>query len=278
MFSSIDSGGRVRAAGPSGAHAARSEADGRLEESADASYAIRARDLVKSFGARRALDGVDLAVPRGAFVTVFGPNGAGKTTLLRILATLSRPTSGSLELLGTDALHDDPRQLREHIGMISHRSMVYADLTARENLLFFARLYGVAEPEGRVADLLELVELDHRANDQAGTFSRGMSQRLSIARALINDPDLILLDEPYAGLDPHGMRLLDELIERIRPGRTFVMVSHDLDRGYALCTHALILARGRVVLHGARSDLDADDFRKTYLSVVGSLTSDVEAG
>ena len=245
---------------------------------AGAGPAIRARDITKAFGSRRALDGVDVTVPAGAFLSVFGPNGAGKTTLLRILSTLARPTSGTLELLGADALHDDPNALRGRIGMISHRSMAYADLSARENLLLFARLYGVADPGRRVTELLDLVELGHRANDQAGTFSRGMSQRLSIARALVNDPELILLDEPYAGLDPHGMRLLDDLIERIRPGRTFVMVSHDLERGYALCTHALILARGRVVLQGARDELDADDFRDTYLSVVGSLTSDVEAG
>ncbi len=239
--------------------------------------AIEARDLVKAFGLRRALDGVDLTLPAGSFLTVFGPNGAGKTTLLRILATLSKPTRGTCRILGEDVATGDVQKVRARLGMISHKSMVYGDLTARENLAFAARLYGVADVDARVRELLELVELDHRANDCARTFSRGMTQRLSIARALVGDPELMLLDEPYAGLDPHGMRLLDELVERIRPGRTFVMVSHDLERGYALCTHALILARGRVVRAGRREDLDAGEFRETYLSCVGSLTSDVEA-
>ena len=257
------------------APAGRASQAGQRDDAA-APPAIELRDVVKAFGSRRALDGVDLRLPAGSFLTIFGPNGAGKTTLLRILATLSRPTHGEVRLFGVDALHDDPEPLRQRIGLISHRSMVYGDLTARENLMFIARLYGVPDARARVNELLELVELDHRANDQARTFSRGMTQRLSIARALVNDPDLMLLDEPYAGLDPHGMRLLDELLDRIRPGRTFVMVSHDLERGFASCTHALIIARGQVVLHGERARLDQGAFRETYLSVVGSLTSDVE--
>ena len=230
--------------------------------------AIDARGLVKAFGDRRALDGVDLRLPRGAFLSIFGPNGAGKTTLLRILSTLSRPTAGKLSMLGADAL-EDPESLRCRIGLISHKSMVYGDLTARENLELFARLYGVADPAARARELLGMVELDHRANDAARTFSRGMTQRLSIARALVNDPELVLLDEPYAGLDPHAVRLFDELIARVRPGRTFVMVSHDLDKGFSLATHDLILARGRVVLFGAREDLSEDEFRATYMATVG---------
>ena len=233
--------------------------------------AICARGIVKAFGARKALDGVDLDLPRGSFLTIFGPNGAGKTTLLRILSTLSRPTRGTLRLLGQDALKDDPAPLRSRIGMISHKPMVYGDLSARENLEFFARLYGVEDPRGKASELLSLVELDHRANDVARTFSRGMTQRLSIARALVNDPELILLDEPYAGLDPHGMRVLDELVERVRSGRTFVMVSHDLAKGFALCSHAMIVANGRVVLAGERGELGISEFERTYLKVVGPV-------
>ena len=235
---------------------------------AGADLALDALDLCKVFGDRRALDGVDLKLPAGAFLSIFGPNGAGKTTLLRILATLSRPTHGTLSMLGVNAL-EHPEELRARIGLISHKSMVYGDLTARENLELFARLYGVEDARERIADLLEVVELDHRANDAARTFSRGMTQRLSIARALINDPDLVLLDEPYAGLDPHAMHLFDELIGRVRAGRTFVMVSHDLDKGFSLCTHALILARGRVVAFDERGNFDAEEFRQTYLKTVG---------
>ena len=233
-----------------------------------AAPALCARDLKKAFGTRRALDGVSFDLPEGAFLSIFGPNGAGKTTLLRILSTVSRPTSGALQMLGVDALAR-PEELRGRIGLISHKPMVYGDLSAMENLEFFARLYGVPNAHDRILDLLELVELDHRRNDAVRTFSRGMTQRLSIARALINDPAIVLLDEPYSGLDPHAMQLFDELIARVRDGRTFVMVSHDLDKGYALCTHALILAQGRVVCFDEKANLEREAFRSLYLSTVG---------
>ena len=230
-------------------------------------YAVEAQGLIKQFGSRRGLDGVDLAVPAGAFLSIFGPNGAGKTTLLRMLALLSRPTRGSLSILGVDAL-DDPDALRSRIGLISHKSMLYGDLTARENLEFFSSLYG--EPNrARIDELLRLVELDHRRNDCVRTYSRGMQQRLSIARALVNDPDLVLLDEPYSGLDPHAAELFDELIGRVRDRRTFIMVSHDLRKGYDMCTHALILARGKVVVCAEKAQIDAAAFRDLYLATVG---------
>lgn len=252
------------------------EAEGRLGSQASSSgvartpYAIEARGLVKQFGARRALDGVDLELPQGAFLSIFGPNGAGKTTLLRELALLARPSRGSLRMLGVDAL-EEPDALRSRIGLISHKSMLYGDLTAQENLAFFASLYGVTgtSAQERIDELLSLVELDHRRNDCVRTFSRGMQQRLSIARALINDPDLVLLDEPYSGLDPHAAELFDRLLARVREGRTFVMVSHDLDKGYDLCTHALILAHGRVVVCADKGLVDREAFRELYLSTVG---------
>ena len=232
-----------------------------------AGLAVEAHGLVKQFGNRRGLDGVDLEVPAGAFLSVFGPNGAGKTTLLRMLALLSRPTRGSLRLLGVDAL-EDADALRSRVGLISHTSMLYGDLTARENLEFFSSLYG-APDRARIDELLRLVELDHRRNDCVRTFSRGMQQRLSIARALINDPELVLLDEPYSGLDPHAAGLFDGLIARVRVGRTFIMVSHDLDRGFELCTHALILACGQVVVCAEKEQVDAAAFKDLYRATVG---------
>ena len=237
---------------------------------ADGLPAIEAHGLVKQFGGRRALDGLDLRLPQGAFLSIFGPNGAGKTTLLRELALLARPTGGELRILGVDAL-DEPDTLRSRIGLISHKSMLYGDLTARENLAFFASLYGLNGPEAdaRIDELLRLVELDHRANDCSRTFSRGMQQRLSIARALINYPELVLLDEPYSGLDPHAAELFDRLIARVRAGRTFVMVSHDLEKGFDLCTHALIMARGRAVVCAETAKIDRAAFRDLYLATVG---------
>ena len=230
--------------------------------------AIKTKKLSKVFGNRRAVDNVSIAVAAGALLSNFGPNGAGKTTLLRVLSTLSRATSGSATLMGVD-LKEDPDKARDHIGLISHNSMLYPDLTAEQNLMIYARLYGVVDPEARVLELLEAVELKHRRLDVVRTFSRGMTQRLSIARALIHDPDVVFLDEPYSGLDPHAVEIFDDLIDQQREGRTFVMVSHDLQKGFAMCTHALVLAKGKVVAFDEKDAFDFDEFSTLYRSTVG---------
>lgn len=230
--------------------------------------AIETKKLTKVFGDRKALDKVSIEVPEGAFLSIFGPNGAGKTTLVRTLATLSRATSGTALVAGFDA-KEKPDKVREHIGLISHNPMLYPDLTAMENLMFTAQLYGVVNAEERVRELLRAVELDHRRFDVVRTFSRGMTQRLSIARALMNDPDVVFLDEPYAGLDPHAVEIFDGLIEQLRDGRTFIMVSHDLQKGFDVCTHALVLARGRVVSYAPKEDIDFGQFRQLYRETVG---------
>ena len=230
--------------------------------------AIETKKLTKVFGDRKALDKVSIEVPEGAFLSIFGPNGAGKTTLVRTLATLSRATSGTALVAGFDA-KEEPDKVREHIGLISHNPMLYPDLTAMENLMFTAQLYGVVNAEERVRELLRAVELDHRRFDVVRTFSRGMTQRLSIARALMNDPDVVFLDEPYAGLDPHAVEIFDGLIEQLRDGRTFIMVSHDLQKGFDVCTHALVLTRGRVVSYAPKEDIDFEQFRQLYRETVG---------
>lgn len=230
--------------------------------------AIETKKLTKVFGDRKALDKVSIEVPEGAFLSIFGPNGAGKTTLVRTLATLSRATSGTALVAGFDA-KEEPDKVREHIGLISHNPMLYPNLTAMENLMFTAQLYGVVNAEERVRELLRAVELDHRRFDVVRTFSRGMTQRLSIARALMNDPDVVFLDEPYAGLDPHAVEIFDGLIEQLRDGRTFIMVSHDLQKGFDVCTHALVLARGRVVNYAPKEDIDFEQFRQLYRETVG---------
>lgn len=230
--------------------------------------ALEVKKLTKVFGDRKALDNVSFSLPQGAFLSIFGPNGAGKTTMLRMLSTLARPTSGAIRVMGLDA-KEDPDKVRDHIGLISHNSMLYPDLTAMENMMFVARLYGIIDPEARVRELLRAVELDHRRFDMVRTFSRGMTQRLSIARALINDPDVVFLDEPYAGLDPHAVEIFDELIGGLREERTFVMVSHDLQKGFDMCTHALVLAKGRVVSFDEKDNLDFDEFHDLYRATVG---------
>lgn len=231
-------------------------------------YALETNKLTKVFQDRKALDKVTFSLPEGAFLSIFGPNGAGKTTMLRILSTLARPTSGSVRVMGIDA-KEEPDKVREHIGLISHNSMLYPDLTAFENLMFVANLYGIENPEARVREMLKAVELDHRRFDLVRTFSRGMTQRCSIARALLNDPDVVFLDEPYAGLDPHAVEIFDGLLDALREGRTFVMVSHDLQKGFDACTHALVLARGKVVSYAAKEELDFSEFTQLYRETVG---------
>ena len=230
---------------------------------------IETRGLTKRYGGDVcALYDADVSVRRGDIFGVVGDNGAGKTTLLRVLSTLSRATSGSATLMGVD-LKEDPDKARDHIGLISHNSMLYPDLTAEQNLMIYARLYGVVDPEARVLELLEAVELKHRRLDVVRTFSRGMTQRLSIARALIHDPDVVFLDEPYSGLDPHAVEIFDDLIDQQREGRTFVMVSHDLQKGFAMCTHALVLAKGKVVAFDEKDAFDFDEFSTLYRLTVG---------
>jgi heme exporter protein A len=230
--------------------------------------ALEVRDLSRTFGARKALDGLSFELPEGAFLSIFGPNGAGKTTLLKILSTLTNPSKGSAKVVGLDVV-EDAVALRERIGFISHNPLLYPDLSAEENLAFFAELYCIDDPATRVRELLAAVELDHRRFDAVGTFSRGMTQRLSIARSLLHRPDVIFLDEPYSGLDPHAMDILDSLIAQVREQHTFVMISHDLQKGLELCSHALILAKGKVVLFDEREAIDPDVFASTYRQTVG---------
>ena len=239
-----------------------------MAEPATTQLALEVRDLSRTFGARKALDKVTFDLPKGAFLSIFGPNGAGKTTMLKVLSTLTNPSSGTAKIFGLDVVQDAVL-LREKIGFISHNPLLYPDLTAEENLEFFAELYCIDNPKERVRELLTAVELDHRRFDSVGTFSRGMTQRLSIARALLHHPDVLFLDEPYSGLDPHAMDILDALIGTVREEHTFVMISHDLQKGLELCSHALILAKGKVVLFEEREAIDPDAFAATYRATVG---------
>jgi len=222
-------------------------------ETSLATAAVEVSALTRSFGVRKALDRLSFTLPAGAFLTIFGHNGAGKTTLLRILATLEQPTSGDVLVLGRST-KKEAEVIRAHIGFISHHPLLYADLTAEENLLFFARLYGVTDERGKARALLAQTGLTARSYDVVRTFSRGMLQRLSLARALIHDPELILLDEPYTGLDPQGVRTLNGLIEEILDQRSFIMVSHQIDTGLEHATHVLTLDKGKASFFGSREE------------------------
>ena len=237
-------------------------------DSAQNKPAIEAKHLSKVFGTRRAVDDASFVLPQGAFLSIFGPNGAGKTTLLRMLSTLSRATSGEALVMGVD-VKEEPDTARKFIGLISHQPMLYPDLTAEENLLLYAKLYGVADPQKRVSELLDVVGLSHRRLDPVRTFSKGMTQRVAIARAIVHDPSVVFFDEPYSGLDPHAVDIFDSLIADIRDKHTFVMVSHDLQKGFDMCSHALVLARGRVVSFDDKNALDFGEFSQLYRETVG---------
>jgi heme exporter protein A len=219
---------------------------------------LAARGLTRRFGSLPALDGIDLDVPAGQSVLLLGPNGAGKSTLLRLCATLLRPTSGSLRLFGDDAGGEGRHRLRRRIGFLSHRTFLHHHLTGRENLLFYARLYDLRDPGAAADAALRQAGLAGRGDDAAGGYSRGMQQRLAIARALLHDPDLLLLDEPFTGLDRDAADRLEERLgtERSR-GRTFLLASHDLAGGSRLADRVVILCDGRVALDRPAAGLDA---------------------
>jgi heme exporter protein A len=228
---------------------------------------IRARNLTRSFGHLTALSGVNLAVRRGEFLALFGPNGAGKSTLLRILAGLLAPTAGGVEIAGRD-LTANP-ELRRRLGVISHQTLLYGQLTALENVVFYARLYDVPNPAARAEEVIAAVGLSSRRHDLVRTFSRGMQQRLAIARATVHDPDLLLLDEPYTGLDQQAAHRLTEALERAgRRDRTVVMTTHDISRGLAMADRAALLINGKLVEEKS-APLDPAEFERRYLELTG---------
>jgi heme exporter protein A len=228
--------------------------------------AVEAEGLEKRFGAVTALRGVDLDVPRGALLAVLGPNGAGKSTLLRLLAGLARPTAGRLRV-GSPAR--DRREARRRVGYVGHATLLYPALTARENLRFAARLYGVADPAPVVERLLAEQDLGGVADRRAGALSQGQARRLSIARALVHDPEIVLLDEPFAGLDRAGAGRLAARLAALRAGgRTSVLATHDLARAAELADFALVLREGRVVHRAGRDGLRPADLERAYLAAL----------
>ena len=230
---------------------------------------IRLEKLVKNFGLQPVLRGIDLHVERGEFLTLLGPNGAGKTTLLRTISTLSRQSAGEIRVGGWP-LPKSADKVRPHLGLISHHPLLYNELTAVENLTFFARMYRIPNPTGRIADVLEAVGLKGRGDDPVGEFSRGMQQRLAIARAILHQPEVLLLDEPYTGLDQSASAMLDDLLKSVATaGRTVVMTTHNLTRGFANCDRVAIMSRGRIAYQAKRSELTAEELIRVYHELTG---------
>lgn len=216
---------------------------------------IEVKTLVKRFGHKTILRGLDFSVEPGEFVALLGPNGAGKTTFLRILATLSRPSLGNLKVAGY-SLPNEAAQVRAKLGVVSHMPLLYPDLTAEENLRFYGRMYGIGTMEARITEVLEMVGLEPRRKDLIRTFSRGMQQRLAIGRAVIHDPEVMLFDEPYTGLDQDACEMLDDVLRSVAAdGRTVVMTSHDLARAEDIATRFDILSRGVITASTTRKQL-----------------------
>jgi heme exporter protein A len=216
---------------------------------------IVVKKLVKLFGSKKVLRGLDFHAEEGEFIALLGPNGAGKSTFLRILATLSRPTFGEVRVAGY-RLPEQASYVRAHLGVVTHQPLLYSDLTAEENLRFYARMYGIENSRVRIIAVFELVGLASRQHDLVRTFSRGMQQRLSIGRAVLHNPDVMLFDEPYTGLDQDACNMLDTVLKEIAAGgRTVVITSHDLSRVENLASRFDILSHGVISDSASREDL-----------------------
>jgi heme exporter protein A len=211
---------------------------------------------------------VDLTVAEGEFLTLVGPNGAGKTTLINVISTLSKPTSGQVRIGGYD-LSEGAIEIRRQIGVVSHKTLLYDDLSARQNLRFYARMYDVPDAEVRIDGMLQRVGLWGRQHDPVRTYSRGMQQRLAIARAMLHDPAVLLLDEPDTGLDQHAAAMLTDVLHEFgTTRRTVLMTTHNLERGLELGDRMAILAGGRIAYQAGEAELDAEGFREIYYQYV----------
>jgi heme exporter protein A len=224
---------------------------------------VHAEGLVRSFGGRRVVDSVSFTLRGGDCLALFGPNGAGKTTLLRLVAGLLAPAQGTVQVNGVSIR--EGAAARAQVGLVSHASMLYGALTVRENVELAARLYGLAEPAVAAQAALALMKVDDRADAPARTLSRGLQQRVSIARAMVHQPRLLLCDEPYTGLDDAGSAALTAVLsERREAGAALLLVTHNLTEGLALATQAAIMRRGRFVRHEARELLDLSAYQSQY--------------
>lgn len=223
--------------------------------------------LKKSFGLKPVLRGIDLTLNAGERMALLGANGAGKTTLLRILAGLTRPEAGQVSIDGLD-LGEQTREIQCRIGFVAHQPYLYDELTALENLLFFARMYAVKQPRQRAAALLERVGLSKKARERVSSLSRGQLQRLALARALLHSPRLLLLDEPDTGLDQDGQKLLASLLqEHSDQGGTLLFTTHDLEAAMQRSERVILLSNGRVAYQRETPDMEQEDIRQVYQEV-----------
>jgi heme exporter protein A len=225
---------------------------------------VHMEGVTKRFGKVFALRGIDLQLGRGRFLGVFGPNGAGKTTLLKVLATLLRPSTGTITIAGYDIVQEADK-VRSMLGVLVHRTFLYGQLTASENLQFYGRMFGVKKLPERILEVLQIVGLETHARQLVRTYSRGMQQRLAIARAILHQPALLLLDEPYTGLDHHASTHLQELLRQLHVAEcTIIMSTHDVHRGLELYDDIAIQCRGKIAYYGSTAGIDLHAFEQLY--------------
>ena len=231
--------------------------------------AIEVRGVSKAYGRSIALNAISLSVPWGRALTVFGPNGSGKTTLIKVLATLSKPDAGTINIAGLDARRDGS-YARRLIGVMTHDPLLYDDLTAQENLRFAARMFGLDNIEGRIESIAEQLDIAARLDQRVGTLSHGWKKRFSLTRALLHDPPILLMDEPESGLDEQALAGLGEVLrEESVLRRTVVLTTHNFERGLEFGDEVAILAKGRLVYHEPVANIrDADSLRDTYAQYI----------
>ena len=232
------------------------------------SFGLEAIGLVRTFGGLRAVDGVSFQLQPGELLTVFGPNGAGKTTLLRMLGGVMKPTSGHVLVAGAPA-DGTGREWRHRVGVVSHQSLLYGQLTTEENLRFYGRLFGLTDLETRIPERLASLGLSDRARTPVRDLSRGLKQRVALTRALLHDPEVVLLDEPYTGLDPHASAVLREQLASLKDGRrTVVLVTHNLKQGLELSDRVAIQVQGRFSSVMDSESLDLARLEASYQAAV----------
>lgn len=225
--------------------------------------AIDIQGLTKSFGNHLALRGIDLEVKHGESVAIFGPNGAGKTTLIKVLATIMNLSSGKVLIDGLD-LKKNAGDIRRRIGVVSHHTFLYNNLTAYENLEFYSRMYDVSAAKERIREVIAMVGLTSRLFDPVSTLSRGMQQRLSIARSLLHKPTIMLLDEPETGLDQQATSVLWTALRPEGEKKTIILTTHNLERGLELGERLLVIDGGKFVYQALRQDLDLEGLKEAY--------------
>ncbi len=230
--------------------------------------ALEAAGLGKRYGRRWALRNLNLEVGQGERLALLGPNGAGKSTVLRLASTLTRPTHGKLTILGHDPVQR-PRDVRRRIGVVAHRPYLYDDLTGRENLAFYARLYAAPDAEQSYGPLLITAGLEHASDAFVRTYSRGMQQRLALVRALLHGPDVLLLDEPETGLDQDALGLLERIVSDGGGGRTVIFSTHNLQLALRLSNRVVVLSAGGLVLDAPTALLDETQLRAEYSRLAG---------